>query len=325
MTARPLPFDDDHHALWRPGDWLAAQDAVAPALAEAALAAGRLEGRLETMPEKARAGACRRLALTEVEAMLWAQGTPLARDEIGLDLMEARAGTDLDVMAQARWAVRRLEGQGDPSRLRDFLGLHRQDRPEGAGIRPARPTGTAFDDAAAFFLDAMAGLSGLHPLARTPAARLLWRLCDLSPPETGIEAAVWCARDMGSACRGAVFLPLGRHIGKGIPDRDGTPAGRMARHLTALARASAEACKHLDQVAAWSEAARRAAAHIRGDNPARIIAALAARPVLGTAMVEKDCAISRDTAERLLARMAEMGLIREITGAKRFRLWTARL
>lgn len=56
-----------------------------------------------------------------------AQGTPLRREEIGRDLMEARASTDLDAMKQARWAIRRLEGQTRLDDLRSFLALHRPD------------------------------------------------------------------------------------------------------------------------------------------------------------------------------------------------------
>ena len=67
----------------------------------------------------------------------------------------------------------------------------------------------------------------------------------------------------------------------------------------------------------------QATARIKGDNPARVIAELAAHPLLSAAMLEAQTGISRDTAERLLARLRDMGLAREITGGRRFRLWTA--
>ena len=137
-------FDEGEVALPRPADWLAAQSALAVDLAGAALAVGRLEARLALMDERARAGATRRLALVEIEEMLRAQGTPLSREEIGLDAMAARAGTDLQAMAQARWALRRLEGQSDPASLRDFLALHRNPDREDAPWSE-RPVGTAFD------------------------------------------------------------------------------------------------------------------------------------------------------------------------------------
>ena len=50
-----------------------------------------------------------------------------------------------------------------------------------------------------------------------------------------------------------------------------------------------------------------------------------AHPLMSAPMIEENCAISRDTAERLLARMTRMGLLREATGTRRFRLWAAAL
>ena len=40
-------------------------------------------------------------------------------------------------------------------------------------------------------------------------------------------------------------------------------------------------------------------------------------------MIEARAGISRDTAERLLARLRDLGLAREVTGGRRFRLWAA--
>lgn len=313
--------DDDQPAPPRPADWLAAQSALAVDLAVAALSVGRLDARLSLMDAQSRAGATRRLALIEIEEMLRAQGAPLSREEIGLDAMAARAGTDLAAMAQARWALRRLEGQSDPASLRDFLALHRnQDRDD--ALWSERPAGAAFDAAAEDFLEGVAALSGLHPLARAPAARMLWRLADLSPEGAAIEGAVWAARDMARAAPALAFLPLGRH-GRAIWADGGPAERRLSRHLAAVAQGASDAARMLDRLADWAQAAREATAAIKGQNPARIIAALAAHPVLHTAGVEDLAGISRDTAERLLSRMRKMGLVREITGARRFRLWAA--
>lgn len=327
--------DGDRPAPPRPADWLAAQSVLAVELAGAARAVGRLEARLSLMERTARAGATRRLALIEIEEMLRAQGTPLSREEIGLDAMAARAGTDLQAMAQARWALRRLEGQSDPARLRDFLALHRA----GDGSDPVwseRPAAADFDAAATDFLKAMEDLSTLHPLARGPAARMLWRQAALSPEGAAIEGAVWAARGMaremiregggdpGGAGSGLAFLPLGRH-GRAIWADGGPPRQRLSRHLAAVAQAADDACRMLDRLGHWAQLAGAATAAIKGRNSARVIAALAAHPALHTAAVEDLAGISRDTAERLLSRMHAMGLVREITGARRFRLWTAAL
>lgn len=313
-----------------PALWRLAQASLSLVLAEAAQALGRLEGQIAALPAAVRKGAIHRLALLEVEAMLWAQGIPLARDEIGRDLMDLRAGTDLEALHLARWAIRRLEGQGGLADLRGFLGLHRPaNAPAPAGDLAPRPTGEAFDASAAAFLAGAERLSGLHPLTRAPALRLLWRLAGLSPPGLRIEAAVWSARAMigdrtgtGAAGGGLSFVPLGR-AGRIVWIMGGDPAEQSARHLEAVRDGCGEARAQLIRLAAWSETAAAATAPLKGDNPDRVLAVLLAHPLASAAMVETQAGISRLTAERQLNRLTGMGLIREVTGTKRFRLWAA--
>ena len=53
------------------------------------------------------------------------------------------------------------------------------------------------------------------------------------------------------------------------------------------------------------------------------LAAVPGTKVMLCTLPSRSCAISRDTAERLLARLERMGLVREATGTRRFRLWAA--
>ncbi|WP_347265783.1 hypothetical protein [Paracoccus sp. (in: a-proteobacteria)] len=304
--------------------WLAAQSGLALELAQAAQALGRLDEAIAALEPAARAGALRRLALSEIEAMLWAQGVPLRREEVGRDLMEARAGADLEAMRLARWGIRRLEGQGDPGRLRGFLGLHHTELPGLDESLSPRPTGADFDAAAAEFAAGHALLAGLAPLARAPAARSLWRRAGLSPPERLTESAVWTARDMALGCDALCFVPMGRH-GRAVWVDGGPPGERLRRHLAAARAGLVEARQELARLDAWRVRAMAAAARIKGDNAARAIAALAAQPLLSAAMLQAETGISRDTAERMLARLRALGLVREITGGRRFRLWVAAL
>lgn len=313
----PRPAPD----LAQPALWLAAQAQLATELAAAAMAVGRLDGLLASSGDDM-AGAIRRMAMIEVEEMMWAQGTPLPRDEIGRDLMAARAGTDLDAMAQARWAIRRLEGRGDPADLRGFLGLHRLSDPDPDLPAPlSRPGGADFDAAAEGLLQAAAQYGDLHPLARAPALRLLWRRADLSPPDLLAESAVWTARHMAVACEALPFLPLGR-LGRGVWIESGDAARRLARHLEAVRRGADAARAQMQRLTEWAGNARRATAPVKGHNLSRVIPVLVAHPLVSAAMVEEGAGISRITAERLLTKMQTMGLIREVTGARRFRLWT---
>lgn len=305
------------HAAWQD-----AQAANAVLLADAALAVGRLDHLIAALPDDRRRGAITRLALTEVEAMLWGQATPLRREEIGRDLMEARASTDLDAMKQARWAIRRLEGQTSLTNLRAFLALHRAEGDHLPSALHGRPTGRNFDESARDFLGVADRLADLHPIARACPARIAWRLADLSAVEDLIEGAVWTGRAMAAHCEALTFLPLGRH-GRRIWLDGSAPAERMARHLDAVTQGAVDARRQLSRLSLWAEQARAATATIKGNNPARIIDALLTQPLMTTAMVEEHAGISRDTAERLLQRMQDNGLVREVTGTRRFRLWAA--
>lgn len=91
-----------------------------------------------------------------------------------------RAGRiDPQVLAKARWALRRLEGQADPQQLRAFLGLHRITRP-----RAGRATGDAFDATARELLLRLDD-AALHLLTRAAMAVAPWPLAGLSDPEIG--------------------------------------------------------------------------------------------------------------------------------------------
>lgn len=312
------PEDDDpphrsgQRALVEPADWLRAQGAHAIRLARAAQALGALDATVAGDP-----GMIRRLAMFEVEAILWAEGTPLPREDIGRDLMAGRAGSDPQVMAKARWALRRLEGQADPADLRGFLALHRVDDPVDTG----RAAGHSFDAAARDFAG-LIGDAGLHPLTRAAMGLAAWPLAGLSPDEDLAEAACFAARIAAADLDALPFAPLGQ-TGRRIWRQSGPVDARLAAWLDALCdgalRARAEAVR-LDD---WAARASAETLRMKGDTPTRVIAALRAVPVMTTEMVEQEIGASRDTAERVLARLHQMGLIREITGTHRFRLWSA--
>lgn len=303
-----------------PRPWLRAQAAQAGSLADAALAVGRLEAMLTGMDKRAHAGAIHRLALIETEAMLWADGMPLRREEIGRDYLDARADTDLEAMRLARWAIRRLEGQGALEDLRGFLSLHRIEGMAGMGgdLAP-RPAGVAFDETAAAFLGTVRPFDRLHPLARGPVMVQLWRLAGLSFPGRITEAAVWSGRHMAVSTT-LPFLPLGQH-GRSVWVRGGDIGSCLGAHLEAVHRGADQAWRLLMRIVEWAEAAQRMTCQIKGDTAVKVIAVLAAHPLVSAPMVETEAGISRITAERMLNRMTGMGLIREITGAGRFRLW----
>ncbi|WP_176562877.1 hypothetical protein [Paracoccus liaowanqingii] len=160
-----------------------------------------------------------------------------------------------------------------------FLGLHRRaasDEPSATSM-DLRLQGREFDGAADEFLAAVDAFAALHPLARGPAALALWRMAELSPPGQVVEPAVWSARHMAAGAEGLRFVPFGRH-GRRVWTGYGPPADRLATHLAALRSGAQEARSLILRIGAWSEQARAATAGIKGDNAARVIAVLAARP-----------------------------------------------
>ena len=256
------------------------------------------------------------------------RGIVLPREEIGRDALDARAASDPEAMRLARWALRRLGGQGALTDLPGFLGLHRgagavsgSEPGPGSGAA-ARLRGPDFERGAAEYLARLAEATGLHPLVNGALAGLFWRQAELSPPDRGIEPAVYAARLMAQGCERLPFVPLGA-AGRRVWTAGGSVAERLAGHLAAVSAGARAGREEIRRLAAWALEARFATSGIRGRNAGRVIAVLATRPLVSAEDVATGAGISRMTAERMLNRMTDMGVIREITGATRFRLWRA--
>ncbi len=324
LTHMPLPRAD-RRRLIRPEDWRKAESLCAGPLARAAQAMGQVDGVMQMIERpELRAAITRRLALIEVSAMLWAQGCPIAVDDLGRDQMAAGAGVDLDGLQLGRWALRRLDGQGKLDDLRGFLGLHAVGRSGFAGIDGPRLIGADFDAAAADFARSWAALSDTHPITRAAFGRALWRLCDLSPEGDLVESAVWAARRMVGPASALVFVPLGS-AGRRIWVAGGDPAENLSRWCEAVATGSTEARHLILRLVDWQDRARRALSRVKGENAGRVIIALAAAPQALAMDLAERTGCSRDTVERMLTRLQAAGLVRDVTGGQRYRLWTAML
>lgn len=296
-------------------EWEAAQAALAVELAQTAARFGALDERLRHAGE----GARQRLALLEVAELSWHAGDRIGPDRLALwvGLRLAGAQDDAQALARAGWAVRRLTGgpgplDGGAGGLAAFLG-----RQEAGADLPGR-----LDDWAA----ALGAGATLHPIVRAAWAIGLWSLAEVSPAEAGgIEAHVTAARLAAAAGRGgAVFLPV-LLAGPQALRRDGPVARRLARWLAGAEQSCLAAMLQLDRVDAWAARATAALAHLSGRTPPRLIAALATWPMLSAPLAERLTGASRAAVQRNLDVMAAAGLIREVTGQGRFRLWAARL
>ena len=85
--------------------------------------------------------------------------------------------------------------------------------------------------------------------------------------------------------------------------------------------ATLTAMRHLDEIEAWSVRANTVMAPLSGRTPPTLRAVLTEWPLVSAPMAETLTGASRATIGRNLAWMEAKGLIREVTGQGRFRMW----
>lgn len=304
---RPEAREDDH-----PAQWAAAQAGQARRLAEVAARLGALDDRLRRGPE----GWRHRLAILEAAELSWLSGARIPPDRLALwvALRVSSVQDDGRALAQAGWAVRRLTGgPGPEAGLPEFLGRHDPDAPEQAEPLSERAGG---------WHALMRSATALHPITRAGMGYQLWALAGLTDR---LEAAVTAARvatGAGGAGQGAVFAPLAMG-GAGALRASGSPPERLARWLDGMEGAILTAMRELDRIETWEARAIEAMKPLSGRTPPALRKVLADWPLVSAPMAETLTGASRAAVQRNLAWMETRGLIREITGQGRFRMWRA--
>ena len=294
-------------------DWRKAEAGHAARLARVAGRIGALDDRLRRGPE----GWRHRLALIEAADMSWFAGDRIGPDRLALWISLRLSGVQDDTAALARvgWAVRRLTGGPVPEMdLSAFL--DRRD-PENLGDE-AEP----FADRAGGWLDLMAQAADLHPITRACMGFHLWSPAGLCQHGDQMEAAVTAARIAASEGRGSVFAPLAMG-GAGGLRAGGPPADRLARWLDGMETSCLTAMRHLDDIEAWAARAEAEMAPLSGSTPPALRAILNEWPLVSAPMAEALTGASRAAVQRNLAWMETRGLIREVTGQVRYRMWRA--
>ncbi len=294
-------------------DWVQAEAGLAARLARVAGRLGALDDRLRRGPT----GWRHRLALIEAAELSWLNGDRITQDRLALWIALRLSGVQEDAAALARvgWAVRRLTGGSGPAaNLADFLGRHDPDNLAAADDR--------FADRASSWRDLMNAGRHLHPISRACMGYHLWNLAGLGQHGDRMEAAVTAARFAASEGSGAVFAPLAMG-GAGGLRAGGPPATRLARWLDGMASATLTAMRHLDGIAAWSARADTNMAQLSGRTPPALRAVMTEWPLVSAPMAETLTGSSRAAVQRNLAWMEAHGLIREVTGQGRFRMWRA--
>ena len=308
--------------VFAPRDWLRAEAAQGRGLARAAAAFARLDALMSAdhraTGHRGSAGFAKRLALAEVSALLWTQGDWLPVEKITLyGLLRESSLKDARGLSLADWAQRRLLGAGMPDDLAAFLGRWRADF-DGLEDLGRHPVGIEFDGLESDWHAAQRGLADAHPITQAAGLFAAWRAFGLSEPGAAVEAGV-AAMKIG-AVEGRVlrFLPVasGGPMGQG-----GVVVDRLARWYAAVENACLQAEMQHRQLNTWAKRAGQATAGSSGKTPALLIEALQAVPALSASMVARACSCDKATARRNLNRFAKLGLIREITGQGRYKVW----
>ena len=292
-------------------DWRKAEAGNAARLARVAGRIGALDDRLRRGPK----GWRHRLALMEAADLSWFVGDRIGPDRLALWKSMRLSGVQDDTAALARvgWAVRRLTGGLGPEvDLSAFL--DRRD-PENLGVE-AEP----FADRAGGWLDLMAQAADLHPVTRACMGFHLWSLAGLGQHGDRMEAAVTAARIVASEGKGALFAPLAMGGAGGLRS-GGPPADRLSRWLDGMETACLTAMRHLDDIEAWSARAEAEMSPLSGRTPPALCAVLTEWPLVSAPMAEALIGASRAAVQRNLAWMEARGMIHEMTGQGRYRMW----
>lgn len=290
--------------------WTAAEAAQASELVELSFDFGRLTERTRL----AGAGAVQRLALEEAASLSWWTGDRVGGDRLALWASYRIGATEEDGggLIRTAWAARRLgaapaQGEALAAQVASVLG--EEDRTD---------SGLIADVAAE-----LEPLVEASSVTRGAALFHMWRSLDERPDHLrGLEAAVLGERLVG---QGALpFLPLAL-TGFGALTASGSPEARLSAWITGAHRAVLAALMALERLHQWRARAEAATADLSGRTPARLIAALVAHPMLGAAQAEAETGASRAAVQRNLDLLASRGLVREVTGQGRFRVWAAKM
>lgn len=296
-----------------PCDWREAEAALSADLADLVFDQGRLCERVASIG----AGAAPLLARAEAASLSWWTADRISAERLALWLAFriGAAGEDGGGLIRSAWAARRLIAGPMPRTASTaeqiLLAL---------GTELTTRQGLSAEVAAA-----LEPLAGLSPVTRGCAAFHLWKRLDERPDHLrGLEAAVLGARIAGARGRGLGILPLSLTSFAALT-ASGSPESRLAGWITGSHQAVLSALLLLDQRQAWRKRAGGMTADLSGRTPARLLDCLLTHPMIAAPQAEAETGASRAAVQRNLDTLAERGLIREITGQGRFRVWAAKL
>ena len=261
-------------------------------------------------------GAAERLAHAEAASLSWWTGERIGAERIALWLAWriGATGDDAEALFRVAWAARRLasdrpSARDAGNRIATHLGL---DPEKGQGL---------FGDVAGL----LPGPGDLGAVATGCAAFHLWRALEERPAHLrDIEAAVLGSRlGVAGEDRALGFLPL-TLAGIGALTASGPVERKLAIWIAGAHHAVLSALMTLDRLRHWRSQAATATADLIGRTPGLLIDSLLRYPMIAAPQIVTETGASRPAVLRNLALFEERGLVREITGQRRFQVWAAR-
>lgn len=308
--AAPLPRPSCG-TLFDLAEWRAAEAALAQPLAGLSLDLGRLVERAAGFGPPV----AERLAQAEAAALSWWTGDRIAPDRIALwlALRIGATGSDGAALVRTAWAARRLAaarpaGRGGAGAITAHLGLD-------AGP----PSGLVGDFAAL-----LPGPGELGAVATGCLAFHLWRALDERPAhQRDIEAAVLGARlGFGIEAAAPGFLPLAL-AGTGALTGAGPAGRRLSVWIAGAHDAVLSTLMGLDRLRRWRMRAETETADLSGRTPRLLIAGLLRHSMAAVPQLVAETGASHPAVLRNLAILERRGLVREVTGQGRYRVWAA--
>jgi len=304
--APPLPVAD-RRAIFDSAEWRGAQDTLSGELAHLTQIFGELDSRLRRAPKGMRL----RLALREAADLSWWTGDRLTSDRLAL-WIGLRIGSTEDseqALARAGWTARRLSG--GPAPTEGFGAFFERDGDDQSAVPD--------------LAEVLASVEDLHPVVQAAVGFFAWRILGTERAREG-EAAVLAARLAAGMSRapgqGALFLPLAM-TGPGTFRGQGEPPRKLAMWIAGAEQATLAALMDLDRLEEWRARADVATNDLSGRTPALLLDVFESWPHVTAPLAEAETHASRAAMQRNLDRLTERGVIREVTGQGRYRVWVA--
>lgn len=254
--------------------------------------------------------------MLEASELSWLTGRRVPTDRLGLwhAMRISAAGDDTTTLQHTTWAFRRLAGGPGPEPdLAGFLG------------RRESPGQDLLSEKIATWNAIMSAAGTLHPIVRACFAFYLWPLTGIGLEGNRLEGAVVAGRMSASEGQGGIlFVPV-LMGGAGTLRSGGDPTERLRNWLKAAEQGLVRAMRHIDQLERWEDTARDRAARLSGRTPPRLIEIFCSWPLVSAPMAEKLTGVSRAAIQRNLAWLESHGLVKEVTGQGRFRVWRAKM